>query len=325
MVSVVRPNIGTGITLVKSVRSAAKISMNAKSWISDDRLAIPDSWCHLSRMDSTGNFDAKRFAKVWNFATSIPHDADSGNERTAARRRAEAMAARAGMTLDAAVSALKVRETAQRPDFRMPESFRWHPMEREIHRAGADMVSDDYPQSEEALRTIRHAVPMPRTIRAALSELEIWTGIETARQADAPGFTTGGTLRARFDMVAQFAASARATCTGEAIARAQWWANRIASGAPATAFDGVAALSIAEDMRRMADRVAVLTMGMGDRRPEPKPEPVPLRRTGAMKRADVLSILDEPGGDDLTLRQVADRAGVSPETVRRIKRERSAK
>ena len=44
--------------------------------------------------------------------------------------------------------------------------------------------------------------------------------------------------------------------------------------------------------------------------------------TNAQKRQAVLPVLDSEGGETLSLREIAERAGVSHGTVRAVKRER---
>lgn len=293
--------------------------------------------------------DIDRFLKLLARSRSALHGGGADPERDLARTKAERMVRDAGLTFQAAVDLAEARtdttelqSQSQRADdwfgawmreMREEEErasrhpFPEHPLERALREAlvdydlrGLGYVSEAVPDAAMAL--IRTAIPWPGTLSAAVREITTWDRLDSERGKIAKGYRLGDAAMLRRFMLREHVLQADAVSIGDAVARARWIKDRSQFE---TLFvgdrdDGIAL--VVDDLERMADRVRALTRenaelraGTGSTAGTEKP----LRRSNQDKRNAVDAVLREPGSDTLSLRAVADRAGVSPEYVRRVK------
>lgn len=332
------------------------------------------------------NFDASQFEKLYRFATSIPSGRDNAPERDNARRFAEKIANKAGMTFEEGAAFLKsidakpsAREQAQaertakwkaycaeserqqrEAQEQAEQARRDRQREQEAREARARMEAERReqiatiwrkacPESEielalaraarqlgidpyEPLRwtdspavesAARHASSFPNTFAAAVAEVEALETAREQRRTKVKKYDFGGLLSLRRELILRYLTSDPAT-PEDASARAEWI---VRSGGHALGTDADDWMKIlASDIIRLKasldtakDKLAAERRKHDHHTARPAK---PIKQTSAQKRKAVNDILDGPGADKLTLREVAERAGVHHSTVAEIRRER---
>ncbi len=148
-------------------------------------------------------------------------------------------------------------------------------MEWALHEAGLDLVDEHLDVDGPMHAVIRGAIPFPATIRAALAEVSIWNDIESARQADFKSYRHGP-VGARGAAWSSSSPQIRKPVPSPTRSRADWVHGKLRLGVSG-AYDGIAGMSVAEDLKRMAARLQALAEN-GDSRPAA--ETVTTSRTG---------------------------------------------
>lgn len=164
------------------------------------------------------------------------------------------------------------------------------------------------------LAALREAHPFPDTIEAVWQELQHWRALAEARIAFFPDYDMPVWVRAR-EAGLHSMMDTKPAPTIEGIRTRLAWLEHVNN------------LGYSRDVHEDAKLIAALTAdfesvaasGIG-RTPAQSGHAQPGRRTNADKRAEVLSILD--ASPDLTDREIARRAGVSPQTVNTWRKKR---
>lgn len=300
-------------------------------------------------MDSTASapLDLAKFLKLLARSRSTLHGGGADPERDSAMRIAERMAQDAGLSFEAAVDLAEgktatteaqsqsqqaddwfsdwMREMREERERASRHPFPEHPMERALREAlvdydlsGLGYVSEAVPDAAMAL--IRTAIPWPGTLGAAVREIATWDRLDSERGKIAEGYRLGDAAMLRRFMLRDHVLQADAVSIGDAVARARWIKIRsqFESLFVGDRDDGIAL--VVDDLERMADRVRTLSRENAELRAgSTAGADKPRRRSNADKRNAVEAVLREPGSGTLSLRAVADRAGVSPEYVRMVK------
>ncbi|PJI55962.1 hypothetical protein CTI14_00565 [Methylobacterium radiotolerans] len=315
----------------------------------DSGLARPE----VSRMDSTAAapLDLDRFRKLLARSRSTLHGGGADPERDSARRIAERMAQDASLTFEAAVDIAEGRTEQRAHEVQTEQADSWfsdfmrdifeeresasrhpfpeHEMERALREAlvgfdltGLGLFSEQVPDAAIAL--IRTAIPWPRTLRAAIYEITAWDRLQAERDKIADCYRLGDAALLRRFMLREHVLQGRAASVSDAVARAQWIGSRSTFETLSVGDTEDGLQIVTDDLVRMAERVRALTSENHALKEQLATEANrPVRRTNTQKRRAVEAVLSEPGADSLSLRQIADRAGVSPETARSVKRERT--
>ena len=207
---------------------------------------------------------------------------------------------------------------------------------------------DPAPQIVDA---IANAYPMPTTVRQAWVEFAFWDKL--GRDREARGTACGDHrdwVYLRVQMVERRLNTLPAAGLSDLRARMDWmdWRNDLES-APDPAEERIRLATLRADIERMGARLreqdiqtaqdgqpphlaGSFTSKSQNSRPGcdgvqdgqqqgPAPDAYPSRRTNAEKRRDVLALLAAAeSGTQLTDREIARRAGVSPQTVGNIRR-----
>ncbi|MFD6319877.1 hypothetical protein [Methylorubrum thiocyanatum] len=287
--------------------------------------------------------DAARFRKFYNFYTHVPHGADNLPERDNARRMAEKMAARAGMTLDQAEASItaeaNTRASASSPfdDYlrreRASRERVWtpHPMETALRRATASFV---FPEPREfdgwvdpddctpaLIEAIRNAVPFPGSFREAAAEVEVWDSIWRERRARDGMYC----IREPFEQVRRTLLErklkGRAETPDDTLARIEFYRDS-RKRAPYPSWDEDEWLDLfAGDMARLEAAHRAAKDKLRQARTRSAESEVSSRRSNAEKRSAVEEMLRSPEGRTMSLREIAERTGVHHQTVANIKNE----
>lgn len=297
----------------------------------------------VSTMDSTTAppLDLEKFLKLLTRSRSTLHGGGADPERTLAREKAERMALDAGLSFEAAVDLAEGRTTSPGSaqagsgwgfsDFFAEErrkreqaqrhSFPETDLERQLREGLAGhKVLDDVYEDDPVTDLIRTVIPWPGSIRKAVDEINNWYELQQTREKIVPNYRLGNAAMRRRWMLANFILEAKAVTLDDAVARARWALTRDKFECISWTDSDEAQRKVLGDLERMADRIRSLSRENTELRTESTAQTEkPLRRSNADKRQAVEAVLQEPGGDTLSLRAVADRAGVSPEFVRRVK------
>jgi hypothetical protein len=306
------------------------------------------------------NFDAAKFRKV----RSLMDSGATEGERSAARGRAEAIAAKAGWDLHTAIQfddaqRRRAGDTAARAsttqtweeywakgqaerEARFREAEREHgpsekafaetERERRLRLALKPLaVRSTYSNSSKSyirgfgtwtvgapaadvLAALDRAYPLPTDIPGAMAEWQEWDDLLELRFAYDRDYDTPIHVRCRVDALAFILDTMPARSWSDFDIRMRWRRSGIEHDRWHDINDDIAAHD------RLADDLAFLrtldaaTIQTG----QPQPE----RRTNADKRSAVLSILD--AHPELSDREIARRAGVSPQTVNNWRRRKVA-
>lgn len=331
------------------------------------------------------SFDARRFEVLYRFATSIPSGRDNAPERDNARRFAEKIANKAGMTFEEGAAFLETISTKQSAgeQAQAEKTARWkahyeeHERRQSEERARAEQARRDRQREHEAREAkarreaerreaeaavwrrsspesevetavaraarrlglnpyaainrvtpdiesaARYGHPFPESFAEAIAEFESLEASFRLRRRPVPKYVHGGFIALRNDLVVEFL-SGRSPTPEDAVTRAEWVKSRGTDlpGPSLVVWFGI----IADDVTRIAKSLdaakAKMAAGREHREYRAARPAKPLKMTTAQKRKAVNDILDGTGADKLTLREVAERAGVHHSTVAQIRRER---
>lgn len=263
-------------------------------------------------------------------------------ERSAARSRAAAIAKAAGMSLDAALSKLDARRPTNAPPswtdfFTDMMRERWErdaparadalkaygskeaifaetEHERLLREALGDLWWDK--GNEDAPRAAREAAmgafPMPSDLMGAWTEWKTWRALWKRRRLFDTGYEFPLGVSARWERLEVMLDTWSDPTFAGIATRARWlhyWETEGGGRGWGTEKAIAALLLDIVMMQSEAAPRASTTSGSGA---PPSRQPA-TRRSNADKRADVLSILD--AHPELSDREIARRAGVSPQTV----------
>ncbi|AIQ88723.1 protein of unassigned function [Methylobacterium oryzae CBMB20] len=287
--------------------------------------------------------DIDRFRKVLARSRSSLHGGGHDPERETARRLAEKMAHAAGLSFEAAARMADGPsksdnpfdfgrmwadfERAQRAKAEEAARYRFEETahERMLREASASFNLEGrgtYPQSvgRKALRAIKDAIPWPANIADAVREVEAWDALECERRVRWDKYRLGDAAMIRRGLVLDYAIRGRARSTRDATARARWVLGREAFTSLSEFDREIGCETMLSDFERMAERLGAVTRENRILKVKrAASEGHPDRRTSAEKRAAVETVLRQPGADKLSLRQIADAAGVSHETARKVR------
>ncbi|KNY21078.1 hypothetical protein [Methylobacterium sp. ARG-1] len=292
--------------------------------------------------------DFDLFRKLLARSRSVLHGGGADPERDLARKKAEELAADARLSFEAVVDLAEGRSRQKEPEqqprqkangwfsdfmsdiFKERECASRHPfsehaMEWALREAlvdyditGLGLFSEAVPDA--AMTLIRTAIPWPRTLRAAVDEIATWDRLNSERDKIAKGYQLGDAALLRRLMLRDHVLQDGVASVGDAVARAWWLLNRGKNECISESEVRDGQKTVLADLERMAERVRALTLE--NRALEEKLATAinkPIRRTNGAKRTAVEAVLREPGADSLSLREIAERAGVSPETVRAVR------
>lgn len=299
-------------------------------------------------MDTTHPLDLERFRKILARSRSTLHGGGADPERDTARRLAETMARAAGLSFEQAAN---MADGPSKTDKAFDFARMWADWQAAQRRKEAEAARHQFPESKgermlreaavgfdlagrgaylhtlprKALRALKEAIPWPATISEAVNEVEGWDKLEAQRREKWGGYRLGDPATIRRGMVKSFALNGHAASVRDAMARARW----IMDHGTYSTLDGmdreIGRDTVLADFERMGERLgAVMRENRTLKTKRDASEGHPVHRSSDAKRAAVEAVLRQPGADALSLRQIADAAGVSHETARKIRNAQSA-
>lgn len=284
--------------------------------------------------------DLDRFRKLLTRAQSSLHGGGGDPERDTARRMAEDMAQAAGLSFEAAV---RMADGPSKSDGTFDFGRMWEAWQAAKRTKDAEAARHSFPETDaervlraaaapfdiegrgahlhtvgrKALRAIKDAIPWPAAVSDAVMEVQSWDALEEDRRIRWDQYRLGDAAMLRRGLVMRHALESQAKSVRDATVRARW----ILEYNTLDALDQVIGLEVVlADFERMGERVGILTReNHALRVKRAASEGHPDRRTNAAKRAAVETVLRQNGADKLSLRQIADAAGVSHETARKVR------
>ncbi|MER2193320.1 hypothetical protein ABS771_08515 [Methylobacterium brachiatum] len=174
--------------------------------------------------------------------------------------------------------------------------------------------------SRKALRAIKDAMAWPKNVAEAVREVQEWDALEERRRVRWDKYRLDDPVMLRRGLVLKHALSSRATSVKDALARAKWIMDHGAYSCLDDMDREIGRDTVFADFERMGERIGVLTRENRILKAKRQAsEGHPVRRTSAEKRAAVEAVLRQPGSETFSLRQIAEAAGVSHETARKVR------
>ncbi|OHV17873.1 hypothetical protein BK022_02740 [Methylorubrum extorquens] len=252
------------------------------------------------------------------------------HERRQSEERAQAEQARRDRQREHEAREAKARREAERREAEAAVWRRSSPeseVETAVARAARRLGLNPYgairrvtPDIESAAR---YGHPFPESFAEAIAEFEALESAGEKRRRPVPKYRHGGLIALRNELIVRFL-SGRSPTPEDAAARAEWVKSR-GTDLPGPSLDvwfGIIADDVTRILKSLDAAKAKMAAGREHREYRAARPAKPLKMTTAQKRKAVNDILDGPGADKLTLREVAERAGVHHSTVAEIRRER---
>ncbi|MGN7127728.1 hypothetical protein [Methylorubrum thiocyanatum] len=201
-------------------------------------------------------------------------------------------------------------------------------VELALVRAARELGLDPYAKLYRTDSTIieaaaRNAFRFPSTFAEAIAEVDALNTAREMRRRKVPKYDHGGLVTARNDLLLNFLTGSAST-PEDASARAAWIMEMPGSAPGTDPYDWMNILAgdivrLKASLDTAKDKLAAERRKHDHHTARPAK---PVKRTSAQKRKAVADILNQPGSDRLTLREIAERAGVHHSTVAEIRRER---